>query len=737
MGRKGMRGLMFATLFLFATATAWAGGGPAPKNAPNISLTNDATTDSGSKIRIHLSVNAAKAQNARRQAQVASGVKALCTPGDLLYNGGPVMRNPTNYLIFWQPAPPAGGTARSPFPAGYQAAIEKFFQDETPTPFYNIVTQYNDTTASPVPNAQSLGAPSFTDTTTVPPSGCDGSVGAIGATPHCPLTDADIQNEVDVALTANPTWAKPGPNVEYFVYTPSDADECSGPDSNDPTKTDCFAINGGPGPNQIGAYCAYHGDHTNGSSGPYAFQPFTANGNCFTQSSFPNGVNVDTVLGATSHEEIESNTDPFLNAWIDVCGAEIGDKCAYDYGYVAPDGTNIVLNGNRYQIQREWSNDVHGCDKRFGPTPGTSVPGSLAFGEVERGSTAEKDVVIQNNASGDLNILNIRLGGGSDPAYTLLNVPPSAATLHSSESLTVQVQFAPNALAAFGSPTASVIVDTDDPAQTTYTTNVTGTIGIPPTASCAPAVVSTDPNLCTNANASVNAGSSDPDGEAITLTQSPAGPYTLGTTAVTLTVTDTPGLTSSCASTVTVQDHQDPTITCPAAQTVQCMNASGAAVSLNPNVADNCPGVTAACVPPSGSTFGFGTTPVKCTATDGSGNMSMCSTSVTVTDVAPVISSVVASPNVLRPPNKKLDPVKILVTDSSACGLTTTCSITSVTSNSGALAVGSDYVITGPLSLKLKASGNGGHALTYIVGVTCTDTQNGSTTAQTTVQAPL
>jgi len=42
-------------------------------------------------------------------------------------------------------------------------------------------------------------------------------------------------------------------------------------------------------------------------------------------------------------------------------------------------------------------------------------------------------------------------------------------------------------------------------------------------------------------------------------------------------------------------------------------------------------------------------------------------------------------------------------------------------SNSGALVAGSDYVITGPLSLKLKAAGKGGHAQTYIVGVTCAD----------------
>jgi hypothetical protein len=46
-------------------------------------------------------------------------------------------------------------------------------------------------------------------------------------------------------------------------------------------------------------------------------------------------------------------------------------------------------------------------------------------------------------------------------------------------------------------------------------------------------------------------------------------------------------------------------------------------------------------------------------------------------------------------------------------------------------------VLTGPLSLKLKAAGNGGHAQTYIVSVTCADHHGGSTTAQTTVQAPL
>jgi len=304
--------------------------------------------------------------------------------------------------------------------------------------------------------------------------------------------------------------------------------------------------------------------------------------------------------------------------------------------------------------------------------------------------------------------------------------------------MTVQVQFTPSSAISFPSATASVVIDTDDPAQTTYTTSVTGKVGVKPTANCQNVTVNTDPNLCSTANASINNGSFDSDGESITLAQTPAGPYTLGTTNVTLLVTDsgTDQQSASCTGKVTVQDHQNPSITCPAPQSIACTGPGGAPATITPTFSDNCPGVTAVCVPPSGSTFGFGTTPVNCTATDGSGNTSTCATSVTVTDVPPVIASIVASPNVLRPPNKKLDPVTILVKETDLCDPSPVCSITSVMTNAGPAPAGS-FVITGPLTLKLQATGNGGHALTYIIGVTCNGAHGGSTTGQTTVQAPL
>jgi Concanavalin A-like lectin/glucanases superfamily len=54
------------------------------------------------------------------------------------------------------------------------------------------------------------------------------------------------------------------------------------------------------------------------------------------------------------------------------------------------------------------------------------------------------------------------------------------------------------------------------------------------------------------ANASIDDGSFDPDGDPVILSQIPPGPYSAGTTPVTLTVTDNHGTSSQCTATVTV-----------------------------------------------------------------------------------------------------------------------------------------------------------------------------------------
>jgi hypothetical protein len=163
----------------------------------------------------------------------------------------------------------------------------------------------------------------------------------------------------------------------------------------------------------------------------------------------------------------------------------------------------------------------------------------------------------------------------------------------------------------------------------------------PPVAKCKSVTVSAGP-FCTAA-ASVNDGSFDPDGDLISVSQSPLS-FGLGSTLVTLTVTDSHGASSSCTATVTVVDATPPSITCPAPIEAECTGPAGASASFSATAADNCSVPTVSC-PASGNTFPLGTTGVSCTATDGAGNTSSCSSSVTVVDTTPPTVSCVPSVN--------------------------------------------------------------------------------------------
>lgn len=81
----------------------------------------------------------------------------------------------------------------------------------------------------------------------------------------------------------------------------------------------------------------------------------------------------------------------------------------------------------------------------------------------------------------------------------------------------------------------------------------------PPVALCRDITVSAGENTC-DAFASVDGGSFDPDGDAITAVQNPSGPYIPGTVLVTLTVQDDAGATDTCQATVTVLDTTPPDI---------------------------------------------------------------------------------------------------------------------------------------------------------------------------------
>jgi hypothetical protein len=151
----------------------------------------------------------------------------------------------------------------------------------------------------------------------------------------------------------------------------------------------------------------------------------------------------------------------------------------------------------------------------------------------------------------------------------------------------------------------------------------------PPIAQCQNVSVSAAAD-CT-ADASVDNGSYDPDGGPVTVVQTPLGPYPLGITPVTIVVTDAFLAADTCEATVTVIDDTPPVITCPDSLFVGIgPEESGAVVNYTCTAADNCPGVTVACTPPSGSFFPRGFATVTCIATDAANLADTCQFSVNV-----------------------------------------------------------------------------------------------------------
>ncbi len=119
--------------------------------------------------------------------------------------------------------------------------------------------------------------------------------------------------------------------------------------------------------------------------------------------------------------------------------------------------------------------------------------------------------------------------------------------------------------------------------------------------------------------------------------------FPIGLTTVTWTARDINGLTASATQSVTVRDTVAPVIA-PPAEIFRGVDAGQnyATITFNPTASD-CGTFTLVANPPSGSHFPLGVTTVDLTATDGSGNTSTSSFTVTVVD-RPVVAVVRASP---------------------------------------------------------------------------------------------
>ncbi len=117
--------------------------------------------------------------------------------------------------------------------------------------------------------------------------------------------------------------------------------------------------------------------------------------------------------------------------------------------------------------------------------------------------------------------------------------------------------------------------------------------------------------------------------------------FPIGVTTVTVTATDSVGLTNACTFTVRVQDTTGPSISCPANQLVACTATNGAAAFYSASATDAVdPSPTVIVTPPSGSTFPVGTNAVLVTAYDASGNTNTCTFNVVVQDQTPASLSI-------------------------------------------------------------------------------------------------
>lgn len=260
---------------------------------------------------------------------------------NLQYNGGPVMHSDGNYAIYWEPS----GFSTS---STYKGIVNGYFTNVAAasgatTNDYSVATQYYDGTGKIAYNATSGG--SFVDTDPYPSLGCASTTGG-----PC-INDSQLQTEVAHVVAAK-GWPR-GLGAQYFVYFPSGVTTCTSIASYECSGT---------------VYCAYHSSVGSGNSTLlYANMPYDGISGC-DSGQHPNGDAADAELNVTSHESIETITDPLGTAWYDSSGNEIGDKCNFNFGSplggaAGAEYNEQIASGN-YYLQMEWSNAASGCVQR-------------------------------------------------------------------------------------------------------------------------------------------------------------------------------------------------------------------------------------------------------------------------------------------------------------------------------------------------------------------------------------
>lgn len=274
--------------------------------------------------------------------------------GELPYLGGPVLHSNRTHPIFWQPA-----GSGLPFDPGYESLIETFLIDvaadsHKTTNVYSLSGQYSDSSGPAAYDSTYGGAVLATDP--LPPNGCTEPSTTGPGWAVC-LTDAQLQSELEHVIAVNglPTTQRD----IYFLITPNGLGSCT-----DASSSSC-ALGG-----SASGYCGYHSNTASGIL--YAVVPYNAvSGHCQSDNPRPNGSTADPTLSTISHEQNETVTDPYGNAWIDAEGDEEADLCLASFGPIlggSPSNAwNEVIHGGHFFLQEMWSNADATCEPRAKP----------------------------------------------------------------------------------------------------------------------------------------------------------------------------------------------------------------------------------------------------------------------------------------------------------------------------------------------------------------------------------
>jgi len=236
--------------------------------------------------------------------------------GALSYHGGPVLKKPIVYVVYW------GFNVSGSDPSGEQTYLTNFLTGVGGTPwsktnhqYYQIVNGLTQHIANEVSQLQGTWVDS---TNPVPSSPSDGQIRAEAA-----------------ALEAHVGFNK---YASYVVATP----------------------HGHNSPGFGSQFCAYHGaTNAGGQTISYTNLPYMTDAGPSCGENFvnpgPAGV-LDGVSIVEGHEYSESETDPQLNAWWDTSnGEEIGDLCAWrGLG-------DITESTGTFAMQPLWSDLKNAC----------------------------------------------------------------------------------------------------------------------------------------------------------------------------------------------------------------------------------------------------------------------------------------------------------------------------------------------------------------------------------------